>query len=342
MPRASLRRLAVVADDLTGAADAAAPFAARGLAVSVALDGPPPQVDVLAVLTDNRWRPSDEAARRMRGAVEATRAWGAESLFIKIDSTLRGRVRDDVVTALSAWPGTAVATPAFPEQGRLVRGGALLVHGETTVARVAERFPQQVDVLDAATAEDLLAIASRIVADDLVAIGSGGLSRALAEVLVPQAQPVDRPEPARAGVLVVAGTPHPVTREQVRRLAADGRDAAALRAGRRVVLTADVDGELDPDGPAAAAHAVELGATVRGIVDEVPGVRLVLTGGATALAVANALGATELRLHGEVAPGLPIGALLTGDRAVPVVTKSGGFGAPDALCRAVEALEVHA
>ncbi|WP_232662071.1 four-carbon acid sugar kinase family protein [Pseudonocardia sp. TRM90224] len=341
MPRASLRRLAVVADDLTGAADAAAPFAARGLAVSVALDGPPPQVDVLAVLTDNRWRPADEAARRMRAAVEATRAWGAESLFIKIDSTLRGRVHDDVATALSAWPGKAVATPAFPAQGRVVRGGALLVHGEPTVALVAECFPPHVDVLDAATHDELLAIAAQVVADDQVAIGSGGLSRALAEVLVPQPRLPDQREPSTAGVLVVAGTPHPVTREQVHRLAA-GTDPAALRAGRRVVVTTDLDGELDPDGPEAAAHAAELAATVRGIVDEVPGVRLVLTGGATALAVANALGATELRLHGEVAPGLPIGELLTADRAIPVVTKSGGFGAPDALCRAVEALEVHA
>jgi uncharacterized protein YgbK (DUF1537 family) len=65
----------------------------------------------------------------------------------------------------------------------------------------------------------------------------------------------------------------------------------------------------------------------------------VLTGGTTALAVAGALGATELRLHGEVVAGLPLGELVMGPHRVPVVTKSGGFGAPDALDRAAEALE---
>jgi uncharacterized protein YgbK (DUF1537 family) len=45
-------------------------------------------------------------------------------------------------------------------------------------------------------------------------------------------------------------------------------------------------------------------------------------------------------LLSEVTPGLPQGEMVWGDRPIPVVTKSGGFGAQDALCRAAEALEV--
>ncbi len=49
--------LAVVADDLTGAADAAAPFAARGAVVNIVLRWPPPPgTEVLALVTDSRWR----------------------------------------------------------------------------------------------------------------------------------------------------------------------------------------------------------------------------------------------------------------------------------------------
>ncbi len=64
-----------------------------------------------------------------------------------------------------------------------------------------------------------------------------------------------------------------------------------------------------------------------------------LTGGATALAVALALRAGSLRLLDETGPGVALGELRTTDRAVPTITKSGGFGRPEELLRAVELLE---
>jgi D-threonate/D-erythronate kinase len=352
---ASRHRLAVVADDLTGAADAAAPFAARGLSVAVALvAGSLPDVEVVAVLTDNRWRSPSEATARMREAVGGIRSCGPDLLFVKIDSTLRGQVRADVEGALAAWHAVVVvATPAFPAQGRVVRDGALLVHGEPTVAQVAALFPAPVRVVDAESHDDLVAVSRRIVAERSVAVGSGGLSRALAAVLVEPPRPTTAPAGPVTGVLLVVGTPHPTTSAQVAQLAADaialGSDTsvpdvvatavAALRAGRRVVLTAVPDGAVEPESPAAAALAARLADAAVGVLAAEPGTGLVLTGGTTALAVATALGATELRLYGEVTAGLPLGELVAGSRVVPVVTKSGGFGAPDALSRAAEALE---
>jgi D-threonate/D-erythronate kinase len=64
---------------------------------------------------------------------------------------------------------------------------------------------------------------------------------------------------------------------------------------------------------------------------------LVLTGGATAVGVARRLGAAGIRLGGEVEAGVPVGVLI-GPRPYPVVTKAGGFGGPDTLVGAVEAL----
>jgi uncharacterized protein YgbK (DUF1537 family) len=64
---------------------------------------------------------------------------------------------------------------------------------------------------------------------------------------------------------------------------------------------------------------------------------LVLSGGDTAVAVARALGAHGLVVEDELEPGVPVGRLL-GPRPLPVVTKAGGFGGPEALvlaCRAV-------
>lgn len=386
VPPADIRRLAILADDLTGAADAAAPFAARGLTVSVLLFATPPSddtpptdaisppdttgpgdailqqglevpedVEVLAFVTDNRWRPAPEAAERMRAAVSRVRAWRPELLFVKIDSTLRGRVRADVAEALGAWGGTeAVATPAFPGQGRIVCGGVLVVHGEAVAGRVAEHFPGGVRVVDAESHEDLVTVARDIVDHAAVAVGSGGLARALAEVLLDESRPHRRPRTAVAGVLVVVGTAHAATREQVRALLAAGAElvvigpstpspvqaaTTALRDGRRVVVTCEVAGEVEPDSAQAAALAEDVSQVVRAIVDAAPPIGLVLTGGATALAVAAALGARELRLLSEVAVGLPLGEMVIDDRRIPVVTKSGGFGAQDSLCRAAEALE---
>ena len=64
---------------------------------------------------------------------------------------------------------------------------------------------------------------------------------------------------------------------------------------------------------------------------------LVLTGGSTAVAVSRRLGASGIRLAGEVEAGVPVGTLI-GPKAYTVVTKAGGFGGPDTLVRAVEAL----
>jgi len=75
------------------------------------------------------------------------------------------------------------------------------------------------------------------------------------------------------------------------------------------------------------------------LLSAAPGSALVVTGGSTALAVADVLGAGSLRLLGEVAAGVALGELRVGDRPIPTITKSGGFGAPEALLRAVEHLE---
>ncbi|MGY1836506.1 four-carbon acid sugar kinase family protein [Blastococcus sp. SYSU DS0510] len=358
MPPADARRsrLVVLADDLTGAADAAAPFAVRGLDVSVALAGDPsPDVDVLALVTDNRWRPAEEAAVRMRAAVERVRGRRPDLFFLKVDSTLRGRVRADVRVALDAWGSrNAVATPAFPAQGRTVHEGALLVHGRTTVDDITAHFPAGVRVVDARTHDDLLRIARDVLDDGAVAVGSGGLARALADVLVPTPGPRRVPALTVTGVLLVVGTTHAATLDQVTvlleagadRIVVDGRApwpveaaARALRDGRRVILTSEVAEEVAADSAEAAALAEHLARVVAAIVADAPSVGLVLTGGATALAVSAALGAEELRLLSEVTEGLPLGELLAGDRRIPVVTKSGGFGTPNSLNRAAEALE---
>lgn len=356
---AVLRRIAVVADDLTGAADAAAPFASRGARVSVPLAGDPDVgVDLLALVSDSRWQSAAEAAGQVTRLVAMARDWGAEMLFVKVDSTLRGNVRAEVDAALGAWGSNrALGTPAFPAQGRQVKDGVLVVHGEAHNGRVSDSFPAEVTILDAATEHDVDRVAARVLAEGTVAIGSAGLARSMARLLVPVPSGAAPTPREVTGVIVVVGSPHPTSVAQAELLAGTcgcrltvgdgprpdlGDATATLRHGGRVLLTtAAADG---PEQESAEAHclATELGDVVRTLCDTAQSAALVLTGGATALAVAGALGARQLRLLRETRPGVVLGELELPERSIPTITKSGGFGAPEALLEAVTTLEARA
>lgn len=65
---------------------------------------------------------------------------------------------------------------------------------------------------------------------------------------------------------------------------------------------------------------------------------LVATGGETARSALDALGIHQLRLLGEIEPGLPFSVADHWPRALPVVTKAGAFGTPQSLLRCHEFL----
>jgi uncharacterized protein YgbK (DUF1537 family) len=64
---------------------------------------------------------------------------------------------------------------------------------------------------------------------------------------------------------------------------------------------------------------------------------LIATGGETARALLPAFGASALQLVSEIEPGVPL-SIAIGRRALPVVTKAGAFGSPEALLRCYSAL----
>ncbi|MCG5051794.1 MAG: hypothetical protein KA712_02435 [Myxococcales bacterium] len=133
--RSGGHRVGIVADDLTGAIDAASAFMARHYRARILRLGvrpsEPVRVPVAAFDTDSRACDSVEAWGRLQEATSHPAIRKADVLFKKIDSTLRGqpaRETADVLALLKR--DLVVVTPAHPAQGRLFVDGALWVHGK--------------------------------------------------------------------------------------------------------------------------------------------------------------------------------------------------------------------
>lgn len=124
---------AIVADDLTGAADSGAQLARAGYSVAVVFRGesPPPDEDLDAVVMDTDSRMLDPKRARERVLEAGKTVKGARIVYKKLDSTLRGPLAAELVAALEATGRSRiVVAPAFPGNGRSTRGGVQMVHGE--------------------------------------------------------------------------------------------------------------------------------------------------------------------------------------------------------------------
>ncbi len=141
------RRCLVLADDLTGAVDAGAQFARRGLSTLLVL-GQEPKADlsryaereVLVVSTHSRGLSSGEAFRRVSFLLDGYRPDLFPFIYKKIDSTLRGNIGSETDAILEKTGlSPAFLTPVFPEQGRVVVGGILLVRGRPLSLTEASR-----------------------------------------------------------------------------------------------------------------------------------------------------------------------------------------------------------
>lgn len=357
--RADFEQIIIVADDLTGACDSGVAFLASGRGVRVVLDCVSSDAlelqrlypeSVLSFTTESRHRTEAEATERVAKTLIPFLSEGGRVLYFKkIDSAARGHVGAEVMAALeSSHAAIALVTPAFPYAGRTVDCGVLKIHdaaGQHTTVSLRSLFPGVEDphigilpagneaalaqglrqaiskgvrvlLCDAQLQEDLERLASVAISQHKPVLwaGSAGLARALAAVIPASDKASFTPSaPTNGRTFLFVGTDHPVTLLQVSHLEAQLIDPA-LRSIHRV----------DSQSPEKIRDAFSLAPTAA----------LVLTGGDTAAFVLRALNASSIVLSGEVSPGIPWGTIQGGlADGCTVITKSGGFGAPDALAR---------
>lgn len=131
----ALHRVLVLADDLTGALEVGAKFAAAGLPVRATTKRDFPiknfhEAAVLVMDTETRHQTSEKARRRVSGLSRAAFGAGFQYVYLKTDSTLRGNIASEIDALMEAFPGSPLLyVPAYPKMGRTVRAGTLYVDG---------------------------------------------------------------------------------------------------------------------------------------------------------------------------------------------------------------------
>jgi uncharacterized protein YgbK (DUF1537 family) len=347
----------LIADDLTGACDAAVQFTALGRRVVVALESvaASPTPDVLAVSTESRSLSLQEAREAIQETARRFSETKAPILFKKIDSTLRGNAGAEIAATAEAFAcDMAVITPAFPAMRRIVAGGWLRVEGPAEFQPIelaaylraqglashrhlcAEAVSTAIGdgiryvSVDAVCDADLDALVETLIESKsrILWAGSAGLAAALARSISAPTQKHARPLHRSGPVLFCIGSTHAATLAQQRRLLAE-RPVRALSA--------------ESAKPGAVAESLRNGCSVmlevphgrvpeQRIAEAVAGTRevagaLALSGGDTASHVCRALRAHNIELHDEVEAGIPWGTLRGGAMdGIAVATKSGAFG----------------
>ena len=211
--------LLIFADDLTGALDAAAPFAGRGMVTEVAtgLEGVHAALAaapaVLSVNLGCRDGKADEARRRTQELLALVPA--DTILFKKIDSRLKGHIAAEM-DAISF--RRALVVPAIPDFGRIVSSGAVSGFGVETAIAIDEKLGRHAlrcSIPDTRTTEDIRQALSAAQAEGVdLFIGARGLAETLASVMAARVLPDVATVPPGKGIFVI-GSRDPITLEQI-------------------------------------------------------------------------------------------------------------------------------
>jgi uncharacterized protein YgbK (DUF1537 family) len=282
-------RWAIIADDFTGALDAAAPFAEQGARVAFLIrpESSHRRVDaeVVAVSSNSRDVPEGEAVARTRQAVAQI---DAEFIYKKLDSALRGHPHAELAVVEEALGSPRVLiAPAFPAQGRVTVDACQHIRDLTTSRTrrfdLAPVFARSVHeplrlvslpevragvpavlahlrqpggrriLADAENDEDLLTLAQVAQAARLpLTCGSAGLSQAVARSFFGGRKAASHRLRIEGRALVVCGSNHPVALAQIAHLRSLGAPTITLDAGVDAGMAADLCGQ----GLARSDHPV--------------------------------------------------------------------------------------
>jgi len=366
-----------LADDLSGALDAAAAFHRAGRRVTVVLspDAWPENSasDVVGVTTETRNASATEAAAKVDAVIASGRARGARLVYKKIDSTLRGPVAAELAALAAAMPEARfLFAPANPSVGRTVRDGCLQVHGvpvaDTEFARdpvspvressiralLGDAAGPCVTIAETETEADLVAAVSRMESQPgpWIAIGSGALARPVAALggKSNSKMAIDRRGPATGPIIFVCGSAHRGNRAQADHLGREGgvpihevRPGDAATTIRLAVADVMKHGAvslmMDEERTESRRALEAITGVAREVARQTTAARIFATGGETAFALCRSFQVSRLSFRTEIEPGLSLSSADTDFGVMLWAVKPGAFGDVRTWWRGFEALK---
>lgn len=349
----------VLADDLSGAAELAGAAVRRGLSAEVQdRFSPATAAEVVCIDTDTRSGSSQEAAEICAREAERVAAGRPAWIYKKCDSVLRGHVAQEARAIARASGATEIVVlPANPSRRRVIRGGRYFVEGvplDQTLFAQDPEFPRLtaeirrllgddlagIRTFDAESAADVSAVA-RSLPEHALPVGALDFFEAIltcrlgpATVAGPAAFPA-HPERSTGSRLLVCGS-------------AASWESRAQAAAARGIPVAAVPHEIDrilgivrgrgqalvgigraPETHGAPPEALcaILARTAAAVIRAEPVQHLLLEGGATAKAVARALGWSRLSACAVAPAG--VGVFVPAGQAHPLIyIKPGSYPWP--------------
>lgn len=308
----------VLADDATGALECASLLALYGQQAWRVVD------------TQSRHLPPREAAAKIR-ELTANR----QQIYKKTDSALRGNIAAELEALL---PRTVVYIPAYPNLGRTVIDGQLLIHGTpihktafahdprhpilsssiidlfhhaipipNTAALKANLHQPAILLCDAATNADLTEIAQTLNKSVIIASPAGFIPHWANLCELPKATPPTIPTPTTW--LVIRGSRHPQSIRQAQQ-------------ARALEIPVIEPPETTHANPGAIAQS--LAQTAKTYIEQHHPQGILVMGGDTVFALWRALGITQVTPLPERLPG--IAASWSPETGILFVTKAGAFG----------------
>lgn len=131
----------MIADDFTGSGDAGVQMSKRGVEAHIIFDSKNVEPDKSYVIdSESRNIPPNEAYNKIRNIFEDLKDIKFDYYYKKIDSTIRGNIRSEILAADSVYkPDLIVFNPANPDSNRTVIDGVLYMNGtrvcETEIMR---------------------------------------------------------------------------------------------------------------------------------------------------------------------------------------------------------------
>lgn len=128
------KKLAIIADDLTGANDTGVQFSKKGLSTGVITDldrieEALKDLDVLVVDTESRFDIKEKAYDKVFKAAKILDKNNIDYIYKKLDSTLRGNIGSEIEAVMEASKAEiAIVVPALPQNGRTTIGGMHMVN----------------------------------------------------------------------------------------------------------------------------------------------------------------------------------------------------------------------